>query len=832
MNAVPKARRQVRPRPACAGCAFAFVLWGLFLSPAFAEAPADPDRPTQNLFGMTGTIDTPSAEMQPEGEISVTSGFFSGFLRNTATTQIFPGVEVAFRYSVIDDFFATGETTLYDRSFDIKLQLVDEGPTWPGLAVGLQDFLGTGVYSGEYLVATKNFLDGDLTVSGGVGWGRFAGTNPIPNPLGVLSDNFETRNDGADTGGTVTFGNFFRGEDIGLFAGVEWATPLDGLVLKAEYSDDDYDRERVLNDFDPGIPFNFGAEYRLTDWLDLGAYWMYGSEFGFRVTISGNVYDPPAAEDTARAPLPFSPRAEAESIAAQEQLGRIEERINTRAPDISFKSAPVSNVVVENRLGSVRWATADLAPGIEDCPADAATAIDAEFGVVDAVSFRNTAGAIVCTVALRPEGQAAIRLIQRPIGAYATDWYADEGARVAVIDALRETLLEDGIELFAVELTAERVSVYIENKTYLSMPRSFGRTARALSRTMPPSVELFEVIPMEASLPVAAITLQRTSLEERVNRPDGARDVWLTSRLSDAPPLPYDTDKLALIDDNFPRVYWAIEPGLPVNLFDPDQPARFDLVAIASGGIELLPGFSLNASIQQRLIGDLDNISRESNSTLPRVRSDIAEYLREGEPALTRLTADYITKLDDAVYARVSAGLLERMYAGVSTEVLWKPAGQSWGVGGEINFVRQRGFDTLFTFRDFNQITGHASVYWDSPFYDLSFQVDAGRYLAGDYGSTLTVSRKFSNGWEIGGFATFTNVPFDEFGEGSFDKGLFFSIPLNWAVPYETRSRFTSVVRPLTRDGGQRLDISNRLYPIVEDQDRGRYREDWGDFWK
>ncbi|MEM7240036.1 MAG: YjbH domain-containing protein, partial [Pseudomonadota bacterium] len=141
-------------------------------------------------------------------------------------------------------------------------------------------------------------------------------------------------------------------------------------------------------------------------------------------------------------------------------------------------------------------------------------------------------------------------------------------------------------------------------------------------------------------------------------------------------------------------------------------------------------------------------------------------------------------------------------------------------------------FDSLFTFQDYDVVTGHASLYWDTGWKGVFAQLDAGRYLAGDYGGTITLKRRFANGWEVGGFATFTDVPFDEFGEGSFDKGLFLTIPFNWALPYESRSEFSTVLRPLTRDGGQRLIVANRLYPIVEDFDRQALRANWGSFWE
>ena len=149
----------------------AFVL---ALAPAPAASAGEDGRalrPSHNLYGMTGLIDMPTAEMQPDAQISITSGYFDGFLRTTLSAQALPWLEGAFRYSALE-LLGTGDGDLYDQSFDLKLRLVGEGPSWPGVVVGLQDFLGTGVYGGEYLAATRRFLDGDLRVTGGLGWGH------------------------------------------------------------------------------------------------------------------------------------------------------------------------------------------------------------------------------------------------------------------------------------------------------------------------------------------------------------------------------------------------------------------------------------------------------------------------------------------------------------------------------------------------------------------------------------------------------------------------------------------------------------------------------------
>ena len=87
-------------------------------------------------------------------------------------------------------------------------------------------------------------------------------------------------------------------------------------------------------------------------------------------------------------------------------------------------------------------------------------------------------------------------------------------------------------------------------------------------------------------------------------------------------------------------------------------------------------------------------------------------------------------------------------------------------------------------------------------------KISAGEYLAGDIGSTMELTRKFSSGVEFGVFATFTDVTFKEFGEGSFDKGIFFKIPI-----YGNLIDYTW--RPLTKDPGAKLIRRNTLHDLL-----------------
>ena len=110
---------------------------------------------------------------------------------------------------------------------------------------------------------------------------------------------------------------------------------------------------------------------------------------------------------------------------------------------------------------------------------------------------------------------------------------------------------------------------------------------------------------------------------------------------------------------------------------------------------------------------------------------------------------------------------------------------------------------------DYKNVTSHINLYYNNNYllpFDLHFSF--GEYLAGDLGYTFDISRKFDNGILMGAFFTKTDVSAELFGEGSFDKGVYFSIPLSseW---------FNFTWRPLTKDPGAKLIKKDNIYNIL-----------------
>lgn len=252
--------------------------------------------------------------------------------------------------------------------------------------------------------------------------------------------------------------------------------------------------------------------------------------------------------------------------------------------------------------------------------------------------------------------------------------------------------------------------------------------------------------------------------------------------------------------------------GVRPYLFDPDSPFRYQVFARLGGHLNLGGGWSMSGSWIQDLYNDFGDITRESDSVLPKVRSEVGRYLRDGTTGIDRAVLMKRGQLADEVHYLGFAGILEDMYSGIGGEVLYRPFGSRFGFGANIIGVQQRDYDRSLSHRDYRTVIGHASIYWASPIHDFDVALHAGRYLARDLGATFEVQKRFANGWSVGVFATLTDVPFDDFGEGSFDKGLIFRIPLNPYVGYNTRGAYSTILRPIQRDGGQRLGWGTMLW--------------------
>ena len=69
----------------------------------------------------------------------------------------------------------------------------------------------------------------------------------------------------------------------------------------------------------------------------------------------------------------------------------------------------------------------------------------------------------------------------------------------------------------------------------------------------------------------------------------------------------------------------------------------------------------------------MSGVTQASNSLLPHVRTDIAEYKRGDRFKLNKAMLNQYLQPTEGVYARLSGGLYEEMYRGVGGLVLYCP---------------------------------------------------------------------------------------------------------------------------------------------------------------
>lgn len=390
--------------------------------------------------------------------------------------------------------------------------------------------------------------------------------------------------------------------------------------------------------------------------------------------------------------------------------------------------------------------------------------------------------------------------------------------RAAAAKLIRKDLATQKITVEALNITATDVTLYYTNMSYFTEDEAIGRSIRVLMNDAPAEIEKFRLIAVAQSVPTRELNVLRAPIERAMNQND--TEHLLGNGISLAP-APLNNPILSAADQHaFPRFDWSIFPQFRQQLFDPAAPFGVQFVAVMSGGVELARGLALGGDIEGNLFSNF-NTARVSNSLLPHVRSNFNQYFTHGKNGIADVLMAYNFRLAPDVYALARAGYLESMFAGGGGEILWRPEGQRWAIGADAYQVWQRGFDRLFDLQPYKAFTGHIALYYNSPWYGLNFAVRAGQYLAKDRGVTLEITRRFSTGVTVGVFATKTNVSAAQFGEGSFDKGFIISIPLEWGLPMHTQTVLNEVIRPIQRDGGQRLAGDAILYDETDRTSEG-----------
>jgi len=672
---------------------------GQYVRPAFNT--------TASNWGNVGVLQTPTARMHEAGYFGVGVHRTWPYAHTSVMLQPFSWMETGFRYTDISNRLygpesLSGSQSYKDKSIDLKLQLSPESAQRPALALGWRDMGGTGLFSAEYLVASKR--SGAWDASLGMAWGYMGSRANVGNPLSrVLGPNWDVRHNDAGQGGTFATRSWFHGP-AAVFAGLQYQSPW-GVVLKAELDPNHYQAEPLGNVLPSKTPLNWGVVYQpwrgvaMSAGIERGNTWSFGMTFF--TDLSGlsmpKVTDPPL--QARRSPWSEDWAATAHDLQThtQWQVDQMYLTPNTLVVAASDSTQPYP----QRRL-------------------DQAMAV-----------LHRAAPPEVQEVEVQHHGVGGVLAVQR---VNRSAW-----------------------------ATAQSEPARTQTDAYLANP------------VVNPASKNTSAAPTETS-------------------PTTSTQPTYTPQATDA--------ATALLPARRSTSY--VEPGLDLihTLGGPDAFVLYQFSAALKMGLKLPGDLEVKALARMRLLNNYNKFTYDAPSRLPRVRTYLREYFQASPTSLSNLSLSQTGRATRDVYWAAYGGYFEEMFGGVGAEVLYRQPGSRWALGADVNQVRQRGFEQRLAFQDYRVRTGHVTGYWMTPFEGVQASLAAGQYLAGDKGATLTLTRVFANGATMGAYATKTNVPAAVFGEGSFDKGIFWSVPFDALLTSTARGTAHFMWKPLTRDGG------------------------------
>jgi hypothetical protein len=163
--------------------------------------------------------------------------------------------------------------------------------------------------------------------------------------------------------------------------------------------------------------------------------------------------------------------------------------------------------------------------------------------------------------------------------------------------------------------------------------------------------------------------------------------------------------------------------------------------------------------------------------------------------------------------------MFESAYGGLGLEVFRYFGDGRWGLGLESEWVKKRDLDHDFRFRDDAPLQKPAflNIYHKLvPQLGLDVGLKLGRFLAGDWGGRLDVSRTY-NHFTMGAWYTVTDTSDFEasFNKGYNDKGVYIVVPFSVFKNYDNPLKLLYSFSPWTRDTGQTVRQVSGFYPMA-----------------
>ena len=681
-----------------------------------------------NSLGQVGLINTPSAEVFDEQSIFFTLTKNEFYKLGTITATPFNWMEASYFYYRPDDLYWGSAVGLFlDKGFNVKFSYDPESIYLPTVAVGLDDFAGTGNFTKEYIVASYDFNNFKFNL--GLGWGKFVGdTNIINDPLSFISEGLNERptvSENYEQGGNPSYDKWFRG-DATIFSGFSIKIPkIKNLVFKIENNPFDYYSfaccgeglsSKSFEIRNKKSNYNFGLSYQTERFGNIDLSYIKGDTLNLSISFG------------------FSSK---KSIRKKDKF----------KPDI-----------VDNNFNQDQK----------------------------------------------------------------NEFYYD----------LLQNLNANKLYLQTATISENDISLTIDSEEHINPITYSSRAAFITNEVAKKNNFTFRKI--DVGQITRGIEINNVSFRSSDINNEKLVQVLLKKRseITNPDPIGFKSDDFKP-NIPFPIIIYNIEPDFRIHLGSPQRFGYTGLGAKLNTEIQLNRNVAISSSIGQGFTDNFNDKPHTPTSAMEEVRTEILLYLQESDDLyIKNMFVDGIWPLRKKVYSRVSFGYLEEMFAGVSTEILYKPFTSNLAVSYELNLVKKRDYDGRFDLLEYETITSHLNIAYYHPSSNILTKWSYGKYLAKDRGYTLDLSRKMPSGWQAGIYFSRTNVSAEVFGEGSFDKGFYFKIPYNVFSKNNSKRSTSFGLKTMTRDGGAKLLIQNRLIDSFYGSTLTEINENWDGFLK
>lgn len=392
-------------------------------------------------------------------------------------------------------------------------------------------------------------------------------------------------------------------------------------------------------------------------------------------------------------------------------------------------------------------------------------------------------------------------------------------------ERLEEALSRSGFSDIGVLAAGEDLWVQAANGRYFYDMKALGVVLRVVDQTAPPEVQGVHILLTRLGIPMTSFSTTREDIRLYFSKQLNLDEFM---RVSD---LRADVGQPLKVEARHRRIFdYGLKPDFRTYLNDPSDFFQYRVGLSGWAGLSLWPGGSVVVAAETF---PLNNISSPVTPSSNAVRTDLVDYIGE-KVSLSGLLVNQIWKGGKETYGRLSAGLLEIQYAGIDAEIARPLFGGRLLVGAGGSAVRKRDPKNPFRFKENDYkdcyTTGFFNARLNLPEMDAWIDLKAGRFLAGDSGMRLTVSKSF-HGVVLSTWygVSDTSVFSDDYNRGYHDKGIAVSIPLRLFLGRDSRSSYSFALSPWTRDVAQDIahpaslfDFIGRSVQVFMDADRHR----------